>query len=87
MRQKKVEAVFTSVSTADCNPRFLHKGSPVFCKSKDVRANVDESLMNVDEGLSDDEANKGADDNAEDRSFSSSDDEDFNHGQVKEGSK
>ena len=78
MRHKKVEAVFSSGST-DLNPQLVI-GISAFPKQQDISTDADMSLAAVDECLySEEEKEVG-----EERSFSSSDDEDFNFGKVSE---
>ena len=78
MRHKKVEAVFSALSDS-MSSQFVH-GASAFPKSIDVPMVIDEVLADADEGLNSDVEEK---DKGEERSFSSSDDEDFNNGRVR----
>ena len=76
MRHKKVDAVFSSFA-ATMSPQLLH-GATVFPKSQDVSMETDDTLDDADAGLNSEEEK----DEGKERSFSSSDDEDFNNGKV-----
>ena len=75
MRHKKVEAIFSSFTAKMC-PQFL-QGATAFSKSVDVSMEADDILNDADAGL-----NSEVEKEEEERSFSSSDDENFNNDRV-----